>query len=212
MALPTPPPHLDPTAYKVYSTNECTCINDDLSPAQNCLDCWGWENFDLLESIEEWFRCQGNLTMVLENVMPRDSNNQPTRVTVGRNHWSGVLVDWIADLGGDFTMLYQAPDPQQWAWHFWKFSPLHPPGQEWQQCRVFASAVAGMDTIDTPWGIKEDIFKEDWVDNRLEELARVDPYFASFNDSYWVDAQLALLAQNDPFFASFVDDYEGENQ
>jgi hypothetical protein len=168
----SPPADFKLHEWKIFSTFECSCINDDHSPADTCRDCWEWELLDLTESIRPWFNRTIDSMFVADNTVTR--------------HWDGVftrdtkeilvstpyeLIEYLIGEGDDFTILYKPTTPDDIAWHFWQFSPWHrgPKGQEWQPCRVFPRRL-GDQFLDT----------QEWVDGRLNELAKADPFFASF--------------------------------
>ena len=123
---------------KLFSTFECTCVNDDGSPAAECDDsCYPWQRLDLEETLRDWVRANpsrwfgvSNLSVVLEDgVEIRDS---------GYVRCDSVedLVDFLVLAGYAFSITYEAPFGDEW--HFSQ-APMSFDEDEldWQRCKVF---------------------------------------------------------------------------
>lgn len=137
--LPPLPDDIDPTRLKFFSTDECSCIDDDGAPLARCRgDCWEWERLDLDETLRPWFASTLTGWFGIADMVIRLEGGGVGRDR-GFAHVNDAheLVDFLIGHGDDFTMYYETPCGFEW--RFWQYSPYEDraPGDEWVRVKVF---------------------------------------------------------------------------
>ena len=141
----TPPSAAPPTdRTKFFSTHVCDCVDDDGNEVTECLgNCWEWQRFDLEESLRPWFFNRPSAWFAISNLVAKNDDGTFTR----HSGWARIqfveeMVDFLIHNCGDFSLLYETPEPDDIEWHFWQDSP-HVEGAtedyDWVKCKMFCT-------------------------------------------------------------------------
>jgi len=105
-----------PPLIKTVSTYECCCVDDAGAPAAECQNCWEWQRFDFVQTMDGWVKANPTAWFGLSNIyveMPDGSFDKDSGSAKLRD--ADDLLDFLIIASDDCSLDYKEPVGDEWS-------------------------------------------------------------------------------------------------